>query len=142
MVPVALALGVVSGVTLALDSAVGRARPARPARRVTAGRIAERGTVHARLALGRHFLFFFFIFFFYHHFILGHVLGGRRVVDRERIRSAFDRAQTGNARAGRAFRAEDRDVRPSRFVLLRWSRSHSADESLKRKIRGTKIQNW
>lgn len=122
MIAIALALGVVSGVALALDSAVGRARPARPARRVTAGRIAERGTVHAGLTLGRHF-FFLFIFFI---LVLGHILGGRK-----RIRTlAFDGAESGNARTSRALAANDRDVRRDRFVLLRWSRSHSADECL------------
>lgn len=124
MIAIALALGVVSGVALALDSTVGRARPARPARRVTAGRIAERGTVHAGLALGRHFFcLFFFIFFI---FVFGHILGGRK-----RIRTlAFDGAESGNARTSRALAAKDRDVRRDRFVLLRWCRSHSADECL------------
>jgi hypothetical protein len=123
MIAIALALGVVSGVALALDSTVGRARPARPARRVTAGRIAERGTVHAGLALGRHF---FFLFFFFFILALGHILGGRK-----RIRTlAFDGAESGNARTSRALAAKDRNVRRYRFVLLRWSRSHSADECL------------
>ncbi len=123
MIAIALALGVVSGVALALDSTVGRARPARPARRVTAGRIAKRGTVHAGLALGRHF---FFLFFFFFILALGHILGGRK-----RIRTlAFDGAESGNARTSRALAAKDRNVRRYRFVLLRWSRSHSADECL------------
>ena len=50
MVSLALALCVVSGVAFALDSAVWRARPARPTRQVTAGRIAKSHAAHARLA--------------------------------------------------------------------------------------------
>lgn len=70
MIAIALALRVVSGVTFALDSTIGRARPARPTRPVTAGRIAECGAAHARLALGRHFFHCFIVFFFFFSYVL------------------------------------------------------------------------
>jgi hypothetical protein len=103
MIAIALALCVVSGVTLTFDSAVGWARPARPARRVTARRIPKRSAVHARFALGRHFFHFFFfiiiIFFFF-----SHILSHHRMIER----SIFDRAETGNTRTSRTFHAKVR----------------------------------
>ena len=102
MIAIALALCVVSGVTLTFDSAVGWARPARPARRVTARRIAKRSAVHARFALGRHFFYFFFIIFFF--FFFSHILSDHRMIER----STFDRAETGNTRTSRTFHAKVR----------------------------------
>ena len=52
MARITLALGVVSYVALASDSAVFRARPARSARRMAARRVAESGSGQTRLALG------------------------------------------------------------------------------------------
>lgn len=51
IIALALALGVVSGAALAPHAAVGRARAARPARSVTARRVAEGDAGRARLAL-------------------------------------------------------------------------------------------
>ena len=49
-VAIAFAFRVVSGVTFTLDATVGRARPARPTRRMAAASVAERHTGNARLA--------------------------------------------------------------------------------------------